>query len=131
MMNSYLFPPETSEGQFDEKWSFVRKKEKNCDPDESGDSVQGDNWDHVAYDPEHRLVISVVPGKRNSENVLKVVEEFQKRTDDNMIDLITTDEYKPYKTAILNTYGKEVIPPRTGNPGRPRRPYMVPSEDNS
>lgn len=128
MMNLYLFPPETCEGQFDEKWSFVGKKEKNCDPGEAGDIVQGDNWDHVGYDPEHRLVINVVAGKHNSENVLKVVKEFQKRTDDDMIKLITTDEYKPYKTAILNTYGKEVVPPRTGKPGRPQEPYMEPPE---
>ena len=31
-MTSWLFPPETREVQFDEKWSFVYKKEKNCDP---------------------------------------------------------------------------------------------------
>lgn len=124
MMSLYLFPPETREVQLDEKWSFVGKKEKNCNPDDDGDRLQGDNWDHVAFDPEHRLVINVVPGKRNSENAMKVVEELQKRTDDDMIELITTDEYKPYKTAILNTYGKEVFPPLTGKPGRPRNPYI-------
>jgi LacI family transcriptional regulator len=36
------------------------------DPD---DAKHGDNWDHVALDPEHRLVVSVVPGKRTVENV--------------------------------------------------------------
>ena len=69
MPNSYttscwLFPPKTREVQFDEKWSFVGKKEKHCDPD---DAKQGDNWDHVALDPEHRLVVSVVPGKRTGK----------------------------------------------------------------
>jgi len=44
--------------QFDEKWSFVGKKEKHCDPDDPDDAEQGDNWDHVALDPEHRLVVS-------------------------------------------------------------------------
>ncbi|OWK36726.1 hypothetical protein FRUB_06448 [Fimbriiglobus ruber] len=33
-MNSWLFPPRTTEVQFDEKWSFVDRKEKNCAPDE-------------------------------------------------------------------------------------------------
>ena len=30
---------------------------------------QGDNWNHVALDPEHCLVVSVEPGKRTAENV--------------------------------------------------------------
>ena len=46
----------------DEKWSFVAKKEKNCDEDDPEGQFQGDCWDHVAFDPEHRLVVSVVPG---------------------------------------------------------------------
>jgi hypothetical protein len=46
----------------DEKWSFVAKKEKNCDEDDPEDQFRGDCWDHVAFDPEHRLVVSVVPG---------------------------------------------------------------------
>jgi len=128
MTTLYLFPPQTGEGQFDEKWSFVGKKEKNCNPDDPADSVKGDNWDHVAFDPEHRLVIAVVPGKRTAENAEKAVSEFQKRTDSNKISLITSDEYRPYRTAILNIYGKEIVPPRTGKPGRPAKPYMEPPE---
>ena len=56
------FSPQTREVQFDEKWAFVGKKEKHCDPDDPADDDRGDNWDHVAFDPEHRLVVSVVPG---------------------------------------------------------------------
>ena len=62
MTSSWLFPPRTSEVQFDEKWSFVAKKQKNCDPTDPADDHKGDCWDHVAYDPEHRLVLAVVPG---------------------------------------------------------------------
>ena len=47
-MNSWLFPPQTREVQFDEKWAFVGKKEKHCDPDDADDARQGDHWDHVA-----------------------------------------------------------------------------------
>lgn len=32
-----------------------------------------DNWDHVAYDPEHRLVLRVVPDKRTTKNVDKLM----------------------------------------------------------
>ena len=30
---------------------------------------------------------------------------------------ITTDEYAPYEGAILEAFGAEVVPPRTGKPG--------------
>ena len=52
-MNSWLFPPQTREVQFDEKWGFVCKKEKNCNPDNPDDGTLGDNWDPVALDAEH------------------------------------------------------------------------------
>ena len=88
--------PETREVQFDEKWSFVNKKEKRCDPANPADARRGDNWDHVAVDPEHRLVVSVVPGKRTMEKVETLVEDFKHRTGGRTMNLITSDEYRPY-----------------------------------
>jgi IS1 family transposase len=111
--------------QFDEKWAFVGKKEKHCDPEAPTDAKQGDHWDHVALDPEHRLVVSVVPGKRTAENVEKLVDDFKTRTGGRPMHLITSDEYRAYKPAILNAYGTEIVPPRTGKPGRPKAPYKV------
>ena len=92
-MNSWLFPPRTQEAQFDEKWAFVNKKEKHCDPDNPADAQQGDHWDHVAFDPEHRLVVSVGPGKRTTEHVRNLVHDFKERTEGRLMNLITTDEY--------------------------------------
>jgi hypothetical protein len=123
--NSWLFPPRTREVQFDEKWAFVAKKAKNCCKDDPGDAKCGDNWDHVAFDPEHRLVVSVVPGERTKENVQALVNDFKARTGGRLMNLITTDEYAAYETAILEAYGQEVVPPRTGKRGRPRSPYQV------
>jgi IS1 family transposase len=115
--------------QFDEKWAFVGKKEKNCDPDEPDDAHQGDHWDHVAFDPEHRLVVSVVPGKRTSDNVRLLVNDFKARTGGRLMNLMTTDEYPVYATEILEAYGETVVPPRTGKPGRPPKPYKAPPAD--
>ena len=129
MRSWWLFPPQTREGQFDEKWAFVGKKQKHCDLQDPGDWTQGDHWDHVAYDPEHRLVLSVVPGKRSAQNVEQVVRDFQRRTDDQKIELLTSDEYSPYQGAIQKAYGQKIIPPRTGKPGRPRNPYTLPPQD--
>ncbi len=111
--------------QVDEKWAFVGKKEKHCDPEEPADAKQGDNWDHIALDPEHCLVVSVVPGKRSAENVEKVVQDFKARPGGRPMNLSTSDEYPAYKAAILNAYGTEMVPPHTGKPGRPQAPYKV------
>jgi len=77
----------------------VGKKQKHCDPTDPDDAKQGDNWDHVALDPEHRLVVSVVPGKRTVENVEALVQDFKERTECRPMNLITSDEYKPYRPA--------------------------------
>ena len=95
-MNLWLFPPQTREVPFDEKWSFVGKKQKNCDPDAPADKEQGDNWDPVALDPEHRLVVSVVAGKRTAEKTQELVTDFPERTGGRIMNLMTSDEYPTY-----------------------------------
>ncbi len=112
--------------QFDEKWSFVAKKQAHCDPDHPADDQKGDWWDHVAFDPEHRLVVAVVPGARDVENTEALVAEFHRRTEGRTMELMTSDSYPAYETAILQTYGETVVPPRTGKPGRPKAPDTVP-----
>ncbi|MEO6808474.1 MAG: hypothetical protein ABI353_05120 [Isosphaeraceae bacterium] len=72
--------PLTREVQFDEKWTFVAKKEKNCDETNPADDRKGDTRDHVAIDVESRLVISAVVGERTAENVVAVVNDFKRRT---------------------------------------------------
>ncbi|OWK35512.1 hypothetical protein [Fimbriiglobus ruber] len=121
-MNSWLFPPRTTEVQFDEKWSFVDRKEKNCAPDEVR---RGDCWDHTAIDPETRLIVSLVVGKRTSESVSAVVRDFHQRTGGRVLRLITSDELPAYPEAIRAAYGTTVTPPPTGRPGRPPGPRTV------
>jgi len=106
----------------------VCKKRKHCDNDVPQDSRQGDNWDHVAYDPEHRLVVSVIPGKRTAKNIEKLVLDFKKRTGGHIMNLITSDEYRPYKKAILKAYGKNTAVAHTGKRGRPKGSRRVPAE---
>lgn len=123
------FPPLTRQAQFDEKWSFVAKKQAHCDPEDPADGQDGDWWDHVAFDPEHRLVVSVVPGARGAEETEALVSEFHRRTGGRTMDLMTSDSYPVYETAILQVYGETVVPPPTGKPGRPKSPYRVPHAD--
>jgi IS1 family transposase len=120
--SSWLFPPRTREVQFDEKWSFVDKKQKNCDPNNPADDHKGDWWDHVAFDPEHKLVLAVVPGARVIENLEEVVAEVKDRLGDQPPTLITSDEYAAYETVIANTFS-EVVDQTPPGPGR--RPILA------
>ena len=89
----------------DEQWALVGKKEKPCAPADPADAKPGDNGDHVALDPEHRLVVSVVPGKRTAENVEKLGQDFKQRTAGRAMNLITTDAYPAYTPApALSSY---------------------------
>ena len=71
---------EVEEAQFDEKWAFVGKKQKNCDPADPEDRDKGDQWDHTAMDVESRFVVSLVVGKRNRETLGAGVGDFAGRT---------------------------------------------------
>ena len=117
-----LFPPRTSEIQLDEKWSFVGKKEKNCDPTDPTDADLGDCWDHTAVDPEHALLLTIVHGKRTEDACRAVVEDVKERTGSRTDLFLATDEHAPYKTAIKSVYGVETPVPRKPGPGRPPKP---------
>ena len=114
--------PLTTEVQFDEKWSFVAQKEAHRDRSDPADDHRGDSWGHVAFDPENRLVIAVVPGARHIESTEASVGEFRRRTGGRTMRLMTSDRYPAYRTAILGAYGETVTPPRTGRPGPPGLP---------
>lgn len=77
----------------------------------------------MALDPEHRLVVSVVVGRRSAELTQALVKDFHRRTGGRLMNLMTSDEYPSYAEAIHEVYGELVQPERTGRRGRPRAPY--------
>lgn len=58
----------------------------------------------------------VVPGARNSENAEETVAQFKRRTGGRPMDLITSDEHRPYQEAILQAYGVEATTTPSGRP---------------
>jgi IS1 family transposase len=64
----------------------------------------------VAFDPEHRLVVSVVVGKRTEANARQVVYEFRERTEGRFVNLMSSDEYPAYATAIAELYAAPAPP---------------------
>lgn len=129
MTSCWLFPPHPRVVEFDEQWSFVGKKAKNCDREHADDARQGDGGDHLAFDPEHRLVVSLVCGRRTADLTFVLVVDFFERPGGRVMNLMMSDEYPTYASAIAEGYGDEVVPERTGPPGRPCGPYQeVPEE---
>jgi IS1 family transposase len=110
--------------QLDEKWSFVGCKQMHCDPDDERDWSRGDQWDHVAYDPDSRLVLEVVVGKRLDTTAEVLLEGLKRRLGGRPPELVTSDGYAAYEGALLGAFGEEVTPPRTGKPGRPAGPRV-------
>ena len=51
-------------------------------------------------DPEHKLVVAVVPGGRTIENTETLVEEFRRRTGGRLMNLISTDGYTATYTDV-------------------------------
>ena len=104
----------------DEAWSFVAKKEKNCDDDEPDDrfaGTAGTTW---------RSTRSTGwscrwSRERTAESVEELVGDVKERLGGRVPRLITTDEYSAYEGAILEAFGTEVVPPRTGRRGRPAK----------
>ncbi len=70
-------------------------------------------------------MVSVVPGKRTEEKVHQLVQDFKERTGGQLMNLLTSDEYPAYQTAIFEAYAVPQEQPRTGRPGRPKKPKKV------
>lgn len=101
--SSWPFPPRSREIQFDEKWSFVGKKEKNCLEHEER---FGDRWDHTAIDSESALLLVLRPGRRTDQTAHDVLKELKARTGGRQDLLLTSDEHGGYAKAIKKVYGK-------------------------
>jgi hypothetical protein len=81
------------------------KKDKHCDPQDPDDAERGSYWDHVIIDPETKLIISLVVGRRHADTVVQVFTDFFERTDGYLPELVCTDGYGVYEAVILDTYG--------------------------
>jgi hypothetical protein len=81
------------------------KKDKHCDPSDPGDRERGSYWDHVLIGADSRLIVSLVVGRRETETARQAFADFYRRTDGDLTPLITSDEYAPYRTVIVETYG--------------------------
>lgn len=117
-----------SECQLDEMWSFIGKKEAHLAPVEKLESVLGDAWIWIAFDPAHKVVLAHVIGKRTIPHAVVLLRKV-KRITARIPDLFTSDQLDQYTQALLQVYGHRVVAPRKPGPGRPPKPRLHPPKE--
>ena len=60
--------------QFDEQWAYVAKKQRHLTPMDDP-SERGDYWDANSLDPQSKLLVSLVPGRRTTTTLHQVVAD--------------------------------------------------------
>jgi IS1 family transposase len=111
--------------QLDEKWAFVYKKQEQCDPEDQQDHTAGDCWDHVAYDPEHRLVLGVVFGKRSATRIKTLLQGVKEQLQDRTPRLVTSDQLACYATVIRQVW-RSLSPPQRDRRCKRRKRHKQP-----
>src|SRR5262249_40266575 len=124
----WAFPPPTTKIQVDEKWSFVAQKQKNCKADDEADWGKGDQWDHVDLDPDSRLGVEVVVAPATEQSAEVLLGSARDRLGGRVPELVMRDESPVSAEVLLSVFGEERVPPRTGRPGRPAGPRVLPLE---
>ncbi|MEW6737618.1 MAG: hypothetical protein AB1489_40425 [Acidobacteriota bacterium] len=115
--------------QFDEKWALIYKKQKNVLITDDELEV-GDHWACNCIDPQSKLLISLVPGKRTAENIHQTLSDTASRLASNCpIPAIFTDGEDAYTDAILFAFGNPYPAPRSSNIGRRPLPIIRVPQD--
>jgi transposase-like protein len=107
--------------QFDEKWSYTTKKQKRVSAFDEKDQV-GDHWDLNCIDPQTKLLLTILPGKRTAEMIHQAVKDAADRLSvDFRKPAIFTDGEPAYIDAILSVFGHHYRVPHSGLRGRPQK----------
>lgn len=112
----------------DEKWSFVFKKRGRCSGAELEQERVGDCWDHIAFDPEHRLVLGVVLGRRSQGHIQKLVQRVKEQLQGRVPRLISTDGFSGYAQVFQQVFGVMLRPPRPRGRKQPAPRRLLPPQ---
>ena len=105
----------------DEIWTYVRKKQGHLTHAETFDGELGDQYTFIGLDPESKLVVAHVVGRRNAETTTTFISQLHERIPGRL--QIFTDGYPEYLPALDGIYGPagvdyaQVIKPLPGPPG--------------
>lgn len=106
IMGKHVRNVKVKDVEADEVWSFIGKKEKRVQPED--DQNLGDAYVFVAIERHSKLVLNVAMGKRDQLTTNAFIEGVRDAITPTGRFQMTTDGFKPYKTAIPDTFGKRV-----------------------
>lgn len=116
--------------QLDEMWSFVERKvaqQRTADGESSDESSDGRQWVWVSFAPEYRLLLAAYVGPRTWQSALTVIQLTAAVV--LGIPAFFSDGFSCYLRALVSVYSHITCFPRTGKPGRPRKPLVQPHPD--
>jgi len=105
LMDSKLRNLHIEEIQCDELFGFVQKKQRKIRSTDNALLV-GDQYTYVALDPNTKLVITFLVGKRNVPNTVDFVRDLSERVISDV--QISTDSFGAYRGAIRRAFGPEI-----------------------
>jgi IS1 family transposase len=92
--------------QCDEIWAFCGMKEKNVPKENKGELGFGDVYTWTALDPDTKLMVSYLVGRRETEFALEFASDMASRLSERV--QLTSDGYHVYKFAIEKAFGMEI-----------------------
>jgi IS1 family transposase/transposase-like protein len=104
---------ETTSVQMDERYGYARSKKKPF-------------WEATAIDPESRLLIGLVAGRRDEALIKELMESTKMRLKEPKDLVVMTDGHKSYESLFASVFGEPYRPARKGERGRfPKRRYRI------
>jgi IS1 family transposase len=92
--------------QVDEIWSFVGCKQKNVTEAKMEAGICGDIWTFTAIEPQSKLIISWMAGRRDAGCATEFLRDVESRLS-NRVQL-TTDGHKMYLTAVPDAFAEDI-----------------------
>jgi len=83
----------------------------------------------VSFVPEHRLVLAAPVGRHDKDAAKAVVEKSKERLGEGPLPLFVSDGWDAYIEALLDAFHRIQDRPRTGRPGRPPGPQLIPDPE--
>lgn len=116
--------------QLDEMWSFIRRKPaQQAEPD--GESTElsedGRQWVWISFAPAFRLILAAFVGPRTFDSAWQLIQMTAAVI--LGVPCFFSDGFSCYLSALIEAYHTLKTFPRTGKPGRPRKPVKEPHPD--
>ncbi|MBW2087069.1 MAG: hypothetical protein JRI54_13745 [Deltaproteobacteria bacterium] len=117
-----------NECQLDELWTLIATKAIAWNEDRWVRNIHDDAWIWTALDADDKVILAWHVGGRTMKDAYALVEKI-KAVLSEPAGLFVSDDLPLYREPLLHSFGRLVIPPRTGKPGRPCNPYWEPGPD--